>query len=82
LGGGASALSNSGGGSWAYYKDIAISNSGGALSDYQVLVNLTGSAFPTNARTDGADIRFTDAGGAELSYWIEGWDYAGRNARV
>lgn len=33
LAGGAGALSNDGGGSWANRKDIAISNSGGALSD-------------------------------------------------
>ncbi len=82
LSGSAGALSNSGGGSWAYYKDIAISNSGSALSDYQVLVNLTSANFPTNAQASGADIRFTDASGAELSYWIESWDYAGRSANT
>jgi len=32
--GGAGALSNSGGGSWAYIRDITISNPGAALSDY------------------------------------------------
>ncbi len=77
------ALSNSGGGSWQYYKEITISNSGGALSDYQVLVQLSSSNFPTNARSDGADVRFTDAsGGIELSYWIESWDYSGRSAKI
>lgn|GEM_PF-3467390 len=39
--GGASALSNDGGGSWQYSKDITINNSGSNLTDYQVLVNLT-----------------------------------------
>lgn len=76
------ALSNSGGGSWQYYKEITISNSGGALSDYQVLVQLSSSNFPTNARAYGADVRFTDASGNELSYWIESWDYAGRSAKI
>jgi outer membrane protein assembly factor BamB len=79
---GASALSNSDGGSWAYYRDLTINNPGGDLTDYQVLVNLTGSNFPTNANSSGADIRFTDASGNEMSYWIESWDYAGRNGKV
>ncbi|MCZ7382881.1 MAG: DUF2341 domain-containing protein [Candidatus Methanoperedens sp.] len=76
------ALSNSGGGSWQYYKEITISYSGGALSDYQVLVQLSSSNFPTNARSDGADVRFTDNNGNELSYWIESWDYSGRSAKI
>jgi len=75
-------LSNSGGGSWAYYKEITISNSGSAMSDYQVLVNLTSANFPTNAQTIGADIRFTDASSNELNYWNESWDYANRNAKI
>ncbi|MFZ3060713.1 MAG: DUF2341 domain-containing protein [Candidatus Methanoperedens sp.] len=78
----ADALSNSGGGSWLYYKDITISNTGSALTDYQVLVNLTGNDFPTNASGSGADIRFTNESGNELSYWIENWDYTGRTARI
>ncbi len=80
--GGAGALSNDGGESWQYFKDITISNSGSALSEYQVLVNLTGSSFPTNAQASGADIRFTDASENELSYWIESWDYAGRSTKI
>ncbi|MCZ7358032.1 MAG: DUF2341 domain-containing protein [Candidatus Methanoperedens sp.] len=67
---------------WQYYRDITINNPGSALTDYQVLVNLTGSAFPTSAQTSGADLRFRDAGGAELSYWFETWDYANRSALV
>jgi len=46
------------------YKDITISNHDDALADYQVLVNLTDASFPVSVRTDGADLRFTDAGGA------------------
>jgi hypothetical protein len=75
-------LSNSGGGSWQYQRDITISNIGGTLSDYQVLVSLTSGNFPTNAQNSGADIRFTDASGAELSYWIENWDYYSRTAKI
>jgi len=76
-------LSNSGGASWQYYRDISVTeNSGSALSAYQVLVQLSGSNYPTNAKSDGSDLRFTDANGNELSYWIESWDYAGKNAKI
>ncbi len=82
LANGAGALSNDGGGSWQYYRDITINNTGSALSDYQVLVNLTGSSFPMNAQTSGADIRFTDASENELSCWIENWNYTGKSAKI
>ena len=82
LAGGTNALSNSGGGTWQYYRDITISNSGSALTNYQVLVNFTSSNFPTSANVSGADIRFTDFGGNELSYWIESWDYTDRSAQI
>ena len=77
-----SALSNDGGGSWAYFKEITISNAGNTLTDYQSLISLDSSSFPTNAQINGADIRFTDADGNELSYWIESWDYSGRRAKI
>nr|QNO55949.1 hypothetical protein AGOHDPGA_00006 [Methanosarcinales archaeon ANME-1 ERB7] len=71
----ASALSNSGGGEWKYNKVIAIKeNSGKTLTDYQVLIELKGSDFPEEAKSDGCDIRFSDLGGNELSYWIEEFD--------
>lgn len=38
-------LSNSGGGSWNYYREITL-NSGNSLTDYQVLITLDGSNFP------------------------------------
>ncbi len=73
----AQALTNSGGGSWQYDRIITIDNNGSALTNYQVLVDLTGSNFPANAQSSGADVRFTDANGTELSYWIENWDAKG-----
>ncbi|MCX9011075.1 MAG: DUF2341 domain-containing protein, partial [Candidatus Methanoperedens sp.] len=82
LAGGAGALSNDGGGSWQYYRNVTITNTGYAQTDYQVMVNLTGSDFPASANISGADIRFTEMGGAELSYWIEEWDHANRSGRV
>ncbi|VVB88425.1 Uncharacterised protein [uncultured archaeon] len=82
-GGAAPALSNSGGGAWTTYREISVAeNSGSTLSDYQVLVQLSGSNFPPSAKSDGADIRFTDANGNELSYWMESWDYAGKNTKI
>src|SRR3990172_4003311 len=80
-GAGAVTLSNSGGGTWQYYREINITNSGSALTDYQVLIQLSGSGFPTTT-SNGADVRFTDASGNELSYWIESWDYAGKSASI
>ena len=76
-------LSNSGGGTWEYYKEVTISeNSGTTLTDYHVLVQLSGNDFPTNTRFDGADIRFTDANENELNYWVESWDYSAKNAKI
>jgi len=80
-GGGASALSNDGGGSWQYSRDITINNSGAALAGYQILVNLTGAAFPTSANISGADVRFEKAG-VELPYWVEEWNPSAKKGTV
>jgi len=76
-------LSNSGGGNWQYSREIAVSeNSGNTLTDYQVLVQLSGNNFPINADPYGVDIRFTDSNEKELSYWIESWDYTSNSALI
>jgi hypothetical protein len=68
---------------WQYQREIAIcENSGETLRDYQVLVALDGSDFPEEAQPDGDDLRFTDADGHELSYWIEGFDAGSERARI
>ncbi|MDY6965723.1 MAG: DUF2341 domain-containing protein [Halobacteriota archaeon] len=78
----ASALSNSGGGDWRYYKEIIIKEkSGVTLSDYQVLVEFASSNFPDKAKVDGSDLRFIKDE-MELSYWIEDYDAEARNARI
>jgi len=78
----ASALSNSDGGDWSYYKEITIKeNSGKALSDYQVLVELNPSNFPDKAKSDGSDLRFAEDG-KELSYWIEDYDAGAKTAKI
>jgi hypothetical protein len=81
--GAAVSLSNSGGGTWKYQREISIKeNSGTTLTDYQVLIELKGADFPVEAKSDGADVRFTDSKGNELNYWIESWDYSGKSAKV
>lgn len=76
-------FSNSGGGDWSYYKEITVKeNSGKTLTDYQVFVELNPSNFPATAKSDGSDLRFEDASGKELSYWIDEWDAGAKKAKV
>lgn len=72
------------GGAFGNIRKISnvIENSGTKLTDHQVMVELKGSDFPAETNGVGADIRFTDAGGVELSYWIEEWNGAGKTARI
>ena len=66
-----------------YQQGVTIhENSGETLRDYQVLVELSVSDFPEEAQPDGDDIRFTDANGRELSYWIEKFDAGSKHARI
>jgi PGF-CTERM protein len=66
-----------------YQREIVIhENSGETLRDYQVLVALAGSDFPEEAEVDGDDIRFMDADGRELSYWIEEFDAGSEHAMI
>ncbi|RLG28056.1 hypothetical protein DRO03_10710 [Methanosarcinales archaeon] len=66
-----------------YQREITIQeNSGETLRDYQVLVELAGDDFPEEAQPDGDDIRFTDADGRELSYWIEVFDAGSKRAAI
>ncbi|PXF60226.1 MAG: hypothetical protein C4B59_09725 [Candidatus Methanogaster sp.] len=77
------ALASTGMEGFSYQREIAIQeNSGETLRDYQVLVALAGSDFPEVARADGDDIRFTDADGHELSYWIEEFDAGSERAKI
>jgi len=59
---------------WLYYRDITISNSlDQELTDYQVKIVLDTYSLILGGkmRSDCGDIRFTDAGGNLLPYWIE-----------
>ena len=68
---------------WQYQREITIhENSGQTLADYQILFDLSGSNFPLNAKSDGADFRFTDSSGKELSYWIEEFNPSTKTGKI
>ncbi|PWB55667.1 MAG: hypothetical protein C3F13_03045 [Anaerolineales bacterium] len=70
---------------WNYRRSIIITNnSGGELTDYQVLIRLDSSNFDFNkAKIDGSDLRFTKSDGTtELDYWIESWSKSGELAYI
>jgi hypothetical protein len=59
---------------WNYRKPITISNSGSALTDYQVNVTVDTASLISagKMRTDCGDIRFTDSDRTtQLNYWLE-----------
>jgi len=59
---------------WTYRMPITISNSGSALSNYQVLVTVDTASLISAEKmsSDCGDIRFTDSDGVTLlNYWIE-----------
>ena len=61
---------------WDYIQPVTVTNSsGGELTDFQALVELTAETFDyASANADGSDIRFTLADKLTvLSYWIEEW---------
>ena len=65
---------------WRYKCPITITNnSGEALSDFQVCIELTPSNFNyEHCRKDGGDIRFLNyEENTELPYWVEEWNYNG-----
>ncbi len=59
---------------WSHSKDVHITGSTSALTDYQVLVTLDTESLIAAGRMlpDCGDLRFTDANGTNLlDYWIE-----------
>jgi hypothetical protein len=72
-----------------YYKKLVLNTSAnganvpGKVTDFPVLVRLTATNFDfSQARGDGADIRFTKQNGTPLSYEIEQWEPARRTAAI
>ena len=57
-----------------YIRPIYIRGSTEDLKDYQVKIVLNKNNFPLEkCRLDGSDIRFRDATGKPLPYWIQSW---------
>jgi len=68
---------------WQYNRNIYLKeNSGNNLTDYPVLINLSGDNFPSEANESGADIRFVNEYGNVLNYWIEEYNYHTKKARI
>ncbi len=51
-----------------YKKEIIINNPGDELTNFQVKINLS---YSPNMKPDFSDIRFTDANGNDIPYWIQ-----------
>jgi hypothetical protein len=72
---------STGSGNWPLRKKITLS-SATTLANYQVKVDLTtaimGNPY-TNVQTDGDDIRFVQADGTLLDYWVETWSATGNS---
>jgi uncharacterized repeat protein (TIGR01451 family) len=68
---------------WSVRRPVTITNSGSALTNIQVLVNLGSSFDYTHAQTDGADLRVTAGDGTTLiPFWIESWSSTAQRAWV
>ncbi|MBK8150618.1 MAG: DUF2341 domain-containing protein [Acidobacteria bacterium] len=67
---------------WASRRPITVSNTGSALTDYQVLITLDGAFDFSRANIDGSDVRAVSDSGAALPFWIESWNAAGNLARI
>ena len=60
---------------WLYRRPVTLTNSGTALTNYQVKITLDSSFDFSKAESDGSDIRVIDSDGiTPLPFWIETWD--------
>jgi len=69
---------------WKYSTQVTIYNRMSVpLNDFQVAVVLTASNFDfSKAKPNGADIRFVDAQGNLIPYWIEYWNSTSKQAKI
>jgi len=58
---------------WVYVQAVTITNGGVGLTDYQTQLTIDTATLITagKMKADCSDMRFKDAGGNELNYWIE-----------
>lgn len=57
------------GSGWSYRKQLTMQKVSGNFINFPMLVSVTDADLAANARSDGADIRFTDADGKTLLYY-------------
>ncbi|MBU6240058.1 MAG: DUF2341 domain-containing protein, partial [Planctomycetes bacterium] len=68
---------------WQYRQQLVFSNASRAenLDDFPILVSINtttfGSSFYSQAKANGADLRFLDGNGASLAYEIQTWNTSG-----
>ena len=68
---------------WQYRRPITINNpNSNDLTDFQVKITLDSSFDFSKANSDGSDIRFADAAGNTIPYYIESWDSTNRQAVI
>jgi hypothetical protein len=70
---------------WLYRREITITNNNAYdLTDFQVKVTLDSTNFDSwnKVNADGSDIRFADAQGNPLNYYIESWDATNQQAII
>jgi len=70
---------------WKYRIPITISNSGGALSNYQIQITVNTASLISagKMRSDCGDIRFTDSDGTTLiNYWVNPVDINSQYTRI
>ena len=69
---------------WKYRREITITNVNGALTDYQILVELNSSNFNfSHAQENGSDIRFVASDDQTLlNHWIEVWNSTNQSAKI
>ena len=66
-----------------YIKPIRIVGVNTKLIDYQVKIELDSTNFPfEKCRADGYDVRFLDADGQPLDYWLESWSKSSKSATL
>jgi hypothetical protein len=74
---------------WKFSKKLILNTTAsgagvmGRVLDFPVLVRLTGANFNfTEAKQDGADVRFTKSDGTRLAYEIERWNAANGQGEI
>ena len=68
----------------SFRRPITVTNTGSALTNYQVKISLTSSNMTfSHAKSDGSDVRLRASDGlTDLPYWIENWNSSSQTATL